>query len=431
MTNFLHRTAKSAKGKIALTLLGVFALAFSAGIVYAATSKPDFKLSVTKSKKVSAGSAANFTVSVKRTHGFKKNVTLGVKGLPGGAKATWKSKTKVKGKVVAAATCKKHCNVLDPKTSSATLTVTTSNGTPIGLDKFQVTGKGGGVSHTVKNLQLIVQPPVNITGQPNPGTTGSTGNTGTPGTTGNTGGSGGGTSTPPPNPTYSVSPAPATQNVVQTDTTSFTINIDRSGGYTGAVSFGTGTLPQGVSVTFAPASTVTGNSVTMNVQTDDTTPSGNQPFTVKGTAAGIAGQTTNVTLNVQNHVPFTISGAATGVSPGADTPLNLTLSNPYNFALQVTGISVAFDSTTPLTGATNANGGCHIADFSLIQINRDLTTGTGTPITLPANASNATLTSLGVNSVDLPKLHMANTTANQDDCQGATVNFNFSGTSQK
>src|SRR5436190_18374203 len=162
MISFLTKTAKSTKGKLALALLGVLAIAGSGAIVYAAKPKPDFKLSVTKSKTVPAGKSTSVTVKFKRINGFKKNVTLGVKGLPGGAKAAWKSKTKVKGKLVAAATCKKHCNVLDPKTASATLIITTSNGTPVGTDKFTVTGKGGGVSHSIKTIQLIVQPPSGV-----------------------------------------------------------------------------------------------------------------------------------------------------------------------------------------------------------------------------------------------------------------------------
>src|SRR5207237_9543691 len=101
------------------------AFAGSAAIVYAAKAKPDFKLTVTKSKTVPAGGSTSFTVKVKRSKGFKSNVTLAVKGLAGGAKATWKSKTKVRK----AASCKKKCNVLDPKTSSATLPTHTSNGT--------------------------------------------------------------------------------------------------------------------------------------------------------------------------------------------------------------------------------------------------------------------------------------------------------------
>jgi hypothetical protein len=419
MINLLHRTAKSAKGKMALTLLGVLALAFSAGIVYAAKGKPDFKLTVTKSKSVAAGGSTTFTVKVKRLNGFKKNITLGVKGLPGGAKAGWKSKTKVKGKVIAAAGCKKHCNVLDPKTSSATLTITTSNGTPIGSDDFQVTGKGGGVSHTLKGLTLIVQPPAGT-------------NNNNTGNGGNNGGSAGNGSLPPGTapaivpsvtPTFAVSPTPSTENVVQTDTTSYTINIDRSGGFTGAVSFGVSGLPTGATATFSPASTTTGNSVTMNVQTDDTTPTGNHTLTVTGSGSGTPDQSTPVTLSVQQHVPFGIAGSASGVSPGADTPLDLTLTNPYNFSLQVTGLTVALNG---ITGAGSAHGGCNSADFSVTDIN-----AAALPITLPANATNASLTSLGVVTANLPKLHMDNSSSNQDDCQGATVNFNFTGAAQK
>src|SRR5436190_4842750 len=203
MTDLVKKAAKSARGKFALALLATLALAGTAGIVYAAKPKPDFKLSVTKSKSVSAGGSTSFLVKVKRVNGFKKNVTLGVKGLPGGAKAAWKSKTKVKGKIVAAATCKKHCNVLDPKTASATLIISTSNGTPIGTDKFTVTGKGGGVSHSVKSLTLIVQPPSGVTPPaPGPGGTGGGGAGGGGGTGGSLPGT---TIVPSVNKTFSIS----------------------------------------------------------------------------------------------------------------------------------------------------------------------------------------------------------------------------------
>src|SRR5204862_6345914 len=140
-------------------------------------------------------------------NGCKKHVTRGVKGRPGGAKAAWKANTKVKGKVVAATTRKKHCNVLDPKASSATLIITTSNGTPIGTDKFTVTGKGGGVSHSVKGLTLIVQPPSGVTPPaPGPGGTGGGGSGGGGGTGGSLPGT---TIVPSVNKTFSISATPS------------------------------------------------------------------------------------------------------------------------------------------------------------------------------------------------------------------------------
>jgi hypothetical protein len=166
--------------------------------------------------------------------------------------------------------------------------------------------------------------------------------------------------------------------------------------------------------------------VTMNVQTADTTPTGPHTLTVTASGTGAPDKTTDVTLNVQNHVPFTISGSASGVSPGADTALDLELTNPYNFALQVTGLSVSLND---ITGAGTANGGCDIADFSVNQISGvDLSTS---PVTLPANGTNVKLSTLLPGGASLPSVHMANTNVSQDDCQGATVNFNFSGTSQK
>jgi hypothetical protein len=226
-------------------------------------------------------------------------------------------------------------------------------------------------------------------------------------------------------PTFSVAPAPSSQSVVQSDTTDFTININRSGGYTGPVSFSVSGLPTGATASFSPASTTSGNSVTVTIATTDSTPTGAHSFSVTGSGSGTADQTTNLSINVQQHVPFGISGTASGVTPGSDTPLNLQLTNPYNFALQVTGITVALNG---VTGGGTANGGCLAGDFSVVPINVDLSAN---PITLPANASNATLTSLGVSTSDLPKVHMDNTSSNQDDCQGATVNFTYSGNSHK
>src|SRR5207247_11308751 len=100
--------------------------------------------------------------------------------------------------------------------------------------------------------------------------------------------------------------------------------------------------------TFSPASTTTGNSVTMNVQTNDSTPTGNHALTVTGSGSGTPNQVTNVTLSVQQHVPFQISADASGLAPGVTSALDLQLTNPYNFALQITGLSVALPGSTSI-----------------------------------------------------------------------------------
>src|SRR3954447_19914013 len=87
MTSLITRTAKSAKGKTALTLLGVLA-ALSVGVfAYANAAKPDFSISVSQVKRsVEAGNTTSYTVKLKRLRKFKGAVTLGVSGLPSGAK---------------------------------------------------------------------------------------------------------------------------------------------------------------------------------------------------------------------------------------------------------------------------------------------------------------------------------------------------------
>src|SRR5206468_10689852 len=126
------------KRKLATVMVSVLALTACTAIVHAAT-KRDFKVSVAvKSRSLRAGGSTTYAVKVKRLNGFRSTVTLGIKKLPGGARATWHSNTKVRK----AAACKKKCNVLDPKTSSATLTITTTPGTPVGTVNPTITAKG-------------------------------------------------------------------------------------------------------------------------------------------------------------------------------------------------------------------------------------------------------------------------------------------------
>ena len=111
-----------------------------------------------------------------------------------------------------------------------------------------------------------------------------------------------------------------------------------------------------------------------------------------------------------------ISGdAAQLLSPGTGVPLDLTLSNPYKFAIRVLDLSVA----------ASGPGGCTGGD--------NLTTSAlsfGGPLVIPANSSR-TLSALGVPPAQRPQVLLRNLDTNQDACKNAKFTLTYSGTGTK
>ena len=118
---------------------------------------------------------------------------------------------------------------------------------------------------------------------------------------------------------------------------------------------------------------------------------------------------------------FGISGDATGLlSPGAPaTPLNLRISNPYNFAIRVVSIDV---SAAPA-------GPCSTDNITV----QSLASTHPTPIVVPANSTVA-LDALRGDSpwpADWPTIVMNNGSGNQDACKNVTFKLSYTGTATK
>jgi hypothetical protein len=118
---------------------------------------------------------------------------------------------------------------------------------------------------------------------------------------------------------------------------------------------------------------------------------------------------------------FGISGNAAGpLYPGAPaTPLNLKISNPYNFAIRVVSITV-----TPAP-----SGSCAVGNLVV----QDLAATHPTAIVVPANAT-ATLDTLRGTSTwpsDWPTIAMRNGAGNQDVCKSRTFTLSYTGTATK
>jgi hypothetical protein len=400
MHKITTRIAKSAKGRHALTLLGVLSALVATAVVFAATRGGDFRMTVSTPKQsITAGKSASFPVKVKRLRGFKGAVKLSVKGLPRGARASWRGGSKRRVAVSAAA------KVIRKNQKSATLTIVTSATTPAGSFKPTITAKSGRLKHS-KKLGLTVKALAS--------------------------GGGGMPSTPstPAEPTFSVNATPSSRNIPDGDSTSYDISIDRSGGYTGAVGLDVTGEPTTGSATFTPAST-SGSSSTLTIATNSGTTGGTYHLVITGTGGGKTASR-GVTLVIVHSQAVTIAGGAPvgaggELLPGGDAqPMDLTLSNPNGFAITVDGVDATPDGndlSVTLTGTSETD--CVTDWFHVEQY-------TGPDLVVPAHATNRSLTSLGATPDQLPTVVMPEDTAtNQDICKGKTLTFSYSGTATK
>lgn len=357
---------------LAVTLLGV--LVASAVVAYAAGGKADFSLGTSPSSQtVTAGQAATYSVSITRANGFTGAATLSVAGLPSGTTAAWKL---ADGTVT---------NVVPSSQNSATLALQTTAGTPAATTSPVITAVSGNLSHAA-SVTLVVQGAAQ--------------------------------------PSFALAATPATQTVVQTDSTSYALSITRSGGFTGAVSLAIGGLPNGASTTFSPSSPVTGSTTTVTIDTAANASTGAYTLTVTGSAT-IAGSTVvrsaTVGLTIQKNQGFGITGgldSAHMVYPGSQQSVNLTLSNPLNQDLRITAITVSVEQSTSKSGCSGST------NFQVLQIPAG-----AYPIVLPANATR-TLSQLGLAAASQPILKMLDL-GNQDACKGASLTLDYTGTATK
>lgn len=190
-------------------------------------TRSDFNLSgAPASQTVTQGGSTSYTLSISPTGGFAGSVGLSASGLPNGANATFSPTA---------------------PTTSSTMTVSTSASTPTGSFNVTITGTNTSASGTLTHsasVTLVVNAAVI--------------------------------------PDFSLSPSPNSRSVTQGASTTYTVNINSSGGFTGSVKLSASGLPSGGTATFNPNS-ATGSS-TMTVTTVATTPTGSYPVTITGTS---------------------------------------------------------------------------------------------------------------------------------------------------
>jgi uncharacterized membrane protein len=361
------RTAKSARRKFSLTLLGALVVIAAASIaVFAIEPGPSFYISASPSSQtVAQGQTATYSIALDRQNKFDQPVALSVSNLPANVDIDFSP------------------GPIPGSGSASTLTIDTDIGgtTPTGTRTLTITGTGAGVTKTT-TVSLTV--------------------------------------TPATQPGYTLVGTPSSRWVTESDSASYTMIITRNGGFTGPVALAASGLPTGASAVFTYPTTDT---AALTITTGSNVKPGSYPILISG--VGQHGSTqikrsATVTLSVEEKKAMSIQGdAPPGLSPGAELPMDLALSNKHNFDIKVREVVVALDphSNTPT---------CSVEENFAVE---QMSIGSE-PLILPRD-STMTLSELGVDEADMPQAKMHNLATNQDGCKGVQVYFQYSGLATK
>jgi N,N-dimethylformamidase beta subunit-like protein len=221
-------------GGYTLTITGVSGtLTHTFTVSFVVNTLVDFTLGVSPaSQALVQGGSTSYSVSISPTGGSSGQVTLSVSGLPVGASGSFAP---------------------NPATTSATLSVTTSTSTPTGGYTLTVTGSSGSLTHTTA-VTLVVG-----------------------------------------SPDFTLNASPSSQTVRQGGSTSYSVSISPTGGFSGQVTLSVSGLPVGASGSFAPNPATT--SSTLSVTTSTSTPTGGYTLTVTGSSGSLT-HTTAISLTV-------------------------------------------------------------------------------------------------------------------------------------
>jgi hypothetical protein len=169
-------------------------------------------------------------------------------------------------------------------------------------------------------------------------------------------------------PDYALSATPSSQTVSQGQSTSYTVTVTPSGGFSGSVQLSVSGLPAGANATFSPNPTT--STSTMSVTTSSTTPAGSYVLTITGTSGTLshATQTTLVLTKPDfsmsaNPTSLTIAQGASGtstigttVTTGPAQTVNLSASGqPAGMTVTLNPTSVAAGNSSTMTVAVAAS----------------------------------------------------------------------------
>ncbi len=261
---------------------------------------PAVRLAITPtSQTINQGQSASYTVTINRTN-FTGSVDLAIGGLPTGVSASFNP---------------------DLTTGTTTqLTLTTTNTAALGTVPLTVSATATGLTIPSITAELTVNPA----------------------------------------PQVVLQATPSSQRIIQGESTTYTIILERTN-FSGAVLLTATGLAAGTTASFSPNST-TGSTATLTVSTSTTTPVGTQALTISSSSPGATILPTTVSLIVDALPKVTLSTLApfqTAIaSQSISFPLTLQRTNftgPVDLAVSgiPTGATASF-TLDPVTGSSSA-----------------------------------------------------------------------------
>jgi hypothetical protein len=344
---------------IMLAALAVPGVAFALRAMGTPAKQARFTLVVTPARQSAVrGGAASFSVRVVRSGGFAGATALRVAGLPRGVRAHWRLADGTRSRVV------------PPAETGAKLTLRPSARAPLGPRPVKVLAAGGGTTHT-RRLTLTVRRRRWLR--------------------------------------FSLRVHPRRQVVSQGASATYDVRVTRAAGFRRGVRLRVLRLPR--------AARATWKRTALTVATGAGPPLGSHRLVVKGTSR-VGGRRVRryavAMLTVVEARQFQIGGdLATPLYPGGGAPLDLVLSNPHDFDLRVTALSVQMRAGT-------TNPGCESdANYAVTQYSG------GYPLVLHPGSTR--LSALVSNSSVWPQVSMHDLPTNQDACKDARLSLDYEG----
>jgi hypothetical protein len=238
---------------------------------------------------------------------------------------------------------------------------------------------------------------------------------------------------PPPTPDFSVVATPSSQTVVQGAGTSYTVNITRTGGFTGAVTLSSSVQPSNttIGVSFSNPNPTTGNTSTMSVTTGSTTPTASYTLTITGTAGSTPTHTATVAMTVQAAPTPDFSVTATPSSqtviPGAGTSYTVNITRTGGFTGAVT-LSSSVQPTSTTIGVSFSNPNPVTGNTSTMSVTTGSTTPTGSyTLTITGTATgtptHTTAVALMVQAAQAGDYSLSATPSSRSITRGTSANY--------
>src|SRR5262245_8060661 len=226
---------------------------------------------------------------------------------------------------------------------------------------------------------------------------------------------------PPAGSGFTLSAAPPSVGVVQGGSIASTINVTRTGTFTGAVTLSASGLPSGVAAAFS-SNPVTGASSLVTFTAAANAVTGTFPVTITGTASGQTTQTASIALTVTPAAGFGLSATPPSVSVvrGSTATSTINVASTGGFAGGVTlaasglpaGVTAAF-SPNPATGGTST---LTLRTSSTATLGAATVTGTGT-----AHGVRTQTTSIGLTVNPAASFTLSASPATVSVTQGSTA----------